>query len=244
VLSAQSSKPPASRWRGLSHVLYPREAIVWAGPLGEPALRALGEGRMFAQSRGAQAVVELLDPQAGESVLDLCAGPGVKTVALAARLGGVGEVTAVEQDPSRARQIQELAERAGAENVRVLSADAREGGPGRQGYDRVLVDPPCSDLGTLASRPDARWRKDLGAIERLAAIQAEILEAGLGALRPGGTLVYSTCTISARENQEVVASALAAHPGVEKARSLATRPDHDGTDGFFIAELRKAEPGG
>ena len=229
----------------LSHdALHPPEALVWRGPLGEAALSALGDGRMFAQSRGAQAVVEVLGPKPGESVLDLCAGPGVKTVAIAARLGGEGEVTAVEQDPGRARQIEELAERAGAANVRVVCADARDGDRERQGYDRVLVDPPCSDLGTLASRPDARWRKDPEAIERLAAIQGEILGAGVAALRPGGALVYSTCTISARENEDVVAAALQKSPGLAEARRLVTRPDRDGTDGFFVAELRKSVSGG
>ena len=223
-----------------SGVLHPAEALVWSGPLGDAALTALGAGRMFAQSRAAQAVIEVLGPEPGERVLDLCAGPGVKTVAIAARLAGEGEVTAVERDPGRARQIEELVARAGAANVRVLCADAREGDRRLQGYDRVLVDPPCSDLGTLASRPDARWRKDPEAIERLASVQGEILSAGIAALRPGGTLVYSTCTISARENEGVVAEALERDRGVKEARRLATRPDRDGTDGFFIAELGKA----
>jgi 16S rRNA (cytosine967-C5)-methyltransferase len=202
---------------------------------------------MFAQSLGAQAVVRMLDPRPGERILDLCAGPGVKTTAIAARMRGDGEVTAVEQDPARARQISELAKRAGAGGVRVVVADASipgdEGPAESQGYDRVLVDPPCSDLGTLASRPDARWRKDPATIERLAGIQAKILGAGIAALRPGGTLVYSTCTISGRENEAVIAAALSAHPALESVRRLETRPDRDATDGFFIAELRKGDTG-
>jgi len=219
--------------------LYPAEALVWDGPLGDAALNALSDGRLFAQSRGAQAVVEVLDPKPGERVLDLCAGPGAKTVAIAARLAGDGEVTAVEMDPGRARQVEELCERAGATNVRVLCADAAEDGAGGQGYDRVLVDPPCSDLGTLASRPDARWRKDSKSIDRLAGLQARILATGIDALRPGGALVYSTCTISARENGSVVDAAVASasHRLLTEARRLETRPDRDGTDGFFIAEV-------
>jgi 16S rRNA (cytosine967-C5)-methyltransferase len=218
-------------------LLHPAEALVWDGPLGEAALEALADGRMFAQSRGAQAVVEVLDPKPGERVLDLCAGPGAKTVAIAARLAGDGEVAAVEKDPGRARQVEELCERAGAENVRVLCADAAEKGAGGQGYDRVLVDPPCSDLGTLASRPDARWRKDAGNIDRLAGLQARILATGIDALRPGGALVYSTCTISARENGSVLDAAVATKSLLEEERRLETRPDRDGTDGFFIAEV-------
>ncbi len=126
-------------------------------------------------------------------------------------------------------------------NVRVLCADAEEGGVGGQGYDRVLVDPPCSDLGTLASRPDARWRKDAKTIDRLAGVQARILANGIEAVRPGGTLVYSTCTISARENEAVVGAALATDAGLDEVRRVVIRPDRDGTDGFFIAELRKTE---
>ena len=219
----------------------PGTTLVWDGPLGKAALGALADGRMFAQSRGAQAVVEVLGPEPGERVLDLCAGPGVKTVAIAGRVGVEGEVVAVEKDPGRARQVEELCTRAGAVNVRVLCADAEEGGVGGQGYDRVLVDPPCSDLGTLASRPDARWRKDPESIDRLAGVQARILANGLEAVRPGGTLVYSTCTISARENEAVVDAALGADASLVEARRVVIRPDRDGTDGFFIAELRKAD---
>jgi 16S rRNA (cytosine967-C5)-methyltransferase len=217
-----------------------RETLVWDGPLGEAALAALADGRMFAQSRGAQTVIETLAPEPGERVLDLCAGPGVKTVAIAARLQAKGEVVAVEKDPGRARQIEELAERAGASNVRVVVADAADGGDWSD-FDRVLVDPPCSDLGTLASRPDARWRKDPGTIERLALLQQRILDTGIAAVTPGGQLVYSTCTISVRENERVIEATLAAHPDLVATEPVRTRPDLDGTDGFFIQELRKAD---
>jgi 16S rRNA (cytosine967-C5)-methyltransferase len=209
------------------------EALVWDGPLGASALAELEAGTLFAQSRGAQAVVAVLDPRPGERVLDLCAGPGVKTTAIAARMDGEGEVVAVERDAGRASQISELAERAGARNVRVEVADAAAADLGRD-YDRVLVDPPCSDLGTLASRPDARWRKGPEAIERLAAEQAAILACGLGALRPGGALVYSTCTLSERENQGVLGATSVPRGGW---RIVETRPDRDRTDGFFIAGL-------
>src|SRR5690606_19017706 len=106
---------------------------------------------------------------------------GLKTTAIAARLRGQGEAVAVERDADRAAQIEEFCRRAGAENVRVVHADARNAAVGR-GYDRVLVDPPCSDLGALASRPDARWRKDPAAIDELAQLQGELLAAGAAAL--------------------------------------------------------------
>ncbi|MDQ3573290.1 MAG: hypothetical protein M3383_10605 [Actinomycetota bacterium] len=204
------------------------EAVVWTGPLGPAAIEALGRGEMFAQSRAAQAVVASLDPQPGERVLELCAGPGVKTTAIAARLRGQGELIAVEADQGRASQISELCERAGATGVSVVVGDARDSAFAT-GFDRVLVDPPCSDLGTLASRPDARWRKDEAAIEELASAQGAILRAGLAALALGGTLVYSTCTISKRENEDIA--------GAIASASLQTRPDRDATDGFYIARV-------
>ena len=185
---------------------------VAADPVG--ALIATGE--VVPQSRGSQAVVALLDPQPDERVLDLCAGPGIKTTAIAARMGDRGEIVSVEIDARRAGEIESLAERAGARSVELRVADATEADLG-EGYDRILLDPPCSDLGTLASRPDARWRKSLADIERLAALQRRLLVRAARALRPGGTLVYSTCTISGREN-EAIAGALG-----EYARDLVAR---------------------
>jgi 16S rRNA (cytosine967-C5)-methyltransferase len=200
-------------------------------------------------------VARLLAPQPGERVLDLCAAPGGKTTHLAALMEGEGTVVAVERHPGRADALRRTAARMGAGNVEVRTADAA--GPHEPAaYDRVLVDPSCSDLGTLASRPDARWRKPADLPARLAREQAAILRAGADALRPGGTLVYSTCTISPAENEAVVLAFLAErsdfvaddlrsdaplwdHPGV--ARFAQTLPHRDGTEGFFIARLRRGE---
>jgi 16S rRNA (cytosine967-C5)-methyltransferase len=233
-----------------------RESIVVAGPLGEAGAAAIADGHAVGQSRASAAAVALLDPRPGERVLDLCAGPGLKTTQIAARMGNRGEVRSFELRPQRAGQVRDLALRLGAEIVEAREGNAASDDLG-EGYDRVLVDPPCSDLGTLASRPDARWRKDAGDPPRLAALQRTILTRGAEALAPGGTLVYSTCTISARENEEVVRSVLEADSerlglrgdplgedfeplaSARDPRFLQTRPDRDGTDGFFIARLRR-----
>jgi 16S rRNA (cytosine967-C5)-methyltransferase len=230
------------------------ELVVVRGRLGSAAAGAIERGEALPQSRGSAAVVAVLDPRPGERVLDLCAGPGIKATQIAARMEGRGELLSVEIDPGRARAIRELAARTGTANVRVKVADAASDDLAA-GYDRVLVDVPCSDLGTLASRPDARWRKGPELVERVAALQRRILERAVEALRPGGILVYSTCTISRPENEDQIASLLAKgtwdlqhddlggrFPELASAhdsRFLQSLPDRDRTDGFFIARLRR-----
>jgi 16S rRNA (cytosine967-C5)-methyltransferase len=249
ALRASGSEIVGPRNGGL---LWPPEALVVSGSLEGDLVNAIAAGRLLPQARSSQAVIGLLDPQPGERVLDLCAGPGMKTTAAAARMDDRGEVVSVELDPGRAAQVGDLCGRAGVTCVSVELGDAA-GADFGSGYDRVLVDPPCSDLGTLAARPDARWRKSPETVERLATLQRRILERGVRALRPGGTLVYSTCTISERENERVVADLLervevladelgTEHPQLASARDprfLQVRPDRDRTDGFFIARMRK-----
>jgi 16S rRNA (cytosine967-C5)-methyltransferase len=170
-------------------------------------------------------------------VLDLCAAPGGKTTHIAALMDGRGEVVAVESHAGRAKALEANCQRLGADNVRVLVQDAKA----KVGsFDRVLLDPPCSDLGTLQSRPDVRWRKDLSLIERVAAQQAELLDVAAEQVRPGGTLVYSTCTISASENEERVEAFLTDHPDFRRGRAVQLLPHRDRTDGFFIARLERA----
>jgi 16S rRNA (cytosine967-C5)-methyltransferase len=238
------------------------EGLVLDGPFDAFGSQLWTEGRLMPQSRAAMTVSRLLGPRPGERVLDLCAAPGGKTTHLAALMEGSGRVVAVELHPGRADALRRTAARMGAEAVEVRTGDAI--GPHEpQAFDRVLVDPPCTDLGTLAARPDARWRKDAGQPAELARVQAAILRAGADALRPGGTLVYSTCTISPQENEQVVEAFLAERPDfaaddlpAELAASggpvwdhprvprfLQTLPHRDGTDGFFIARLRRGGAG-
>lgn len=229
------------------------EGLVLEAPFDAHGAAEWREGLFMPQSRAAMTVARLLDPQPGERVLDLCAAPGGKTTHLAALMEDRGTLVAVERHRGRAAALARTAQRMGASCVEVRAGEAAaEHEP--EAYDRVLVDPPCSDLGTLASRPDARWRKTADQPARLAQQQGAILRAGAAAVRPGGTLVYSTCTISPAENEGVVARFLADHTAFEAddlreavpvwqhpsvPRHLQTLPHRDGTDGFFIARLRR-----
>jgi len=231
------SRPPA-----------PAASIVIDGGDWERIESAVNGGTLVPQSRGSASVVEILAPQPGERVLDLCAGPGVKATQIAARLGASGAgLVAVERDEGRAGELRDLCAQTGASAVEVICADASAPPPeGR--FDAVLVDPPCSGLGTLASRPDARWRRSPETIGATAELAGRILERAFEAAGPDGRIVYSTCTISRRENEAVIAAAGgtvedlgSGAPGLaldEDPRFLQTLPDRDGTDGFFIAALR------
>ena len=214
---------------------------------------AASTGLVVSQSRGSAAVVEALDPRPNERVLDLCAGPGIKSGQIAARIGQLGNMVSVEPDEERAADIAEQLQRLGVHNGLVIEADAREAVLKGE-FDRVLVDAPCSDLGALASRPDARWRKSPAVIDRVIELQAPILAAAAESLVPGGTLVYSTCTISRRENSDLVAR-VAAEAGLEiddlgalapdladphDSRFIQLMPDRDRTTGFFISRMVKS----
>ena len=199
--------------------------------------RALAAGLIWPQSLGSQLAGLVVGSRAGERVLDLCAAPGGKATQLA------GEVVAVEKHPRRARELEENCRRLGADNVTVLCADALSLPHDVRGFDRVLVDAPCSGLGVLASRPDLRWRA-----APLPELQLALLSAAGERVKQGGTVVYSVCTINAAENEAVVdACGLEAEPlGDEwpqfrhprRPEFVLTLPHRHGTSGFFIARLR------
>ena len=187
---------------------YAPDAIVLGrrGDVGQdPAFVA---GRVSPQDEASQLVVELLDPQPGDRVLDTCAAPGTKSAAIAERLGGEGHVLALDRHARRLRLVGRGIRRLGVGGVATLERDATkpmeelaaEDGP----FDKILIDAPCSGLGSLRRNPDARWRLRPEALEDLARVQREILEAAAAVLRPGGSLVYSTCTVTPEENEAVI----------------------------------------
>ena len=229
------------------------EGVVLEGPFDVQGSELWRQGAIMGQSRASMLVARIVAPEPGDRVLDVCAAPGAKTTQLAALMEDRGEIIAVERHPGRARSLEETCERMRATAVRVLVQDGTElRVPGS--FDRVLLDPPCSGLGTLQSRPDRRWRASPEAIAELAVLQARLLEIAAAVASPGGTLVYSVCTISRRESEEVIGRFLESHHDWERedlgavypewgdardGRYLQLLPDRDGTDGFFIARLRR-----
>jgi 16S rRNA (cytosine967-C5)-methyltransferase len=200
--------------------------------------RALAEGRVWPQSRASQVAGLAVSSRDGERVLDVCAAPGGKATMLR------GEVVAVELHEGRARELEENVRRLGATNVRVVHADALDLPAELTGFDRALVDAPCSGLGVLAQRPDLRWRG-----KPLPELQLALLRAAAERVRPGGTVVYAVCTINAEENEAVVAASglevdtslveewpAFRHP--HRPEFLLTLPHRHGTSGFFVARLR------
>jgi 16S rRNA (cytosine967-C5)-methyltransferase len=210
-----------------------------ADPVGEPTdvpgayvVERVDPARMRAMSRASQLAALVVGSRDGERVLDACAAPGGKTRLLH------GEVTAVDVHEGRALAMANDA----PANVRVVNADVRE--LGESGFDRALVDAPCSGLGVLARRPDLRWRA-----RPLPELQLELLRAAAERTRPGGTIVYSVCTLNHDENEAVV-DALGLEPenlGAEhpeyahpkRPEFLLTTPHRHATSGFFIARLRR-----
>jgi 16S rRNA (cytosine967-C5)-methyltransferase len=201
----------------------------------------IDEGRVWPQSRGSQLAGRAVGAQPGDRILDLCAAPGGKATQLAEV---AAEVVAVEKHDGRARELAENAARLGATNIRIVWADALKLPRDISGFDRVLVDAPCSGLGVLNSRPDLRWRA-----QPLPELQSALVATALERVKPDGTVTYSVCTIHRPENEEIVDAAGAAIEdlGVEfpdfrhphRPEFLLTLPHVHRTAGFFVARLRR-----
>lgn len=223
-------------------------------PHGAPPTELPGfdTGEFFVQDAASQLAVAALDPLPGERVVDVCACPGGKSLSAAVQMKNCGEVLAFDLHESKLPLIVGSAERLGLSCIRAAAHDATAVQPALRGHaDRVICDVPCSGLGVLGKKPDLRYRGEEG-LDELPALQAKILAAAAEYVRPGGVLVYSTCTLLPAENEEQVAAFLGTHPDFAPDRfppdcgvaapggMLTLYPQTSGTDGFFIARLRRA----
>jgi 16S rRNA (cytosine967-C5)-methyltransferase len=208
------------------------------------------DGRIYIQDEASQMVAHIVGIRPGERVLDVCAAPGSKTTHLAALSNGAASIVAGDLYEHRLQTVKETQVRAGVKGISLLAYDATAPLPLRdQSFDRVLVDAPCSGTGTLRRNPEIRWRISNADILEMAERQKAILSNSARVLRPGGSLVYSTCSVEPEENEEVVASFLKNHPDFRQGPvihpkssesvegALRTWPHKDGSDGFFVALL-------
>ena len=219
------------------------------------AASPLFRGGLLSLQDEAEAVVAgLLDPRPGDAVLDLCAAPGGKASQIAEAIGAEGRLTAVERHGSRARALRaNLIGRLRIANADVVCGDGTRP-PFARPFDRVLLDAPCTGLGVLRRRADARWRKDESSLTAMAELQGPLLAAAAALTRPGGILVYSVCSLEPEETDQIVSTFLAAHstfvredarphlpPGFRGADPvLRAMPWKHGTDGVFAARFRRA----
>jgi 16S rRNA (cytosine967-C5)-methyltransferase len=239
-------RPEPTRWSPVG--------IILGKPQGVLESQAFKEGLFQVQDEGAQLLNFILSPQKGERILDVCAAPGGKTTHMAELMGNEGEIVALEVNPWRIKWMRENLERLGITIVEVHRYNATE--PiNFKGFDRVLADVPCSGFGVLRRNPDLKWRMTEKEIYRLKEIQKRILRNSLETLKEGGLLLYSTCTFTFEENEEVVKEI-----AKEKGASIVSLKEHaflqgiffneegfflslpheHGTDGFFGALLRKS----
>jgi len=231
---------------------------VQLGRRGNPGLDpGFLRGDFTVQDEASQLVVGLLDAAAGERILDVCAAPGGKTTAIAERVGHDGRVLALDRHARRLGLVSRSARRLGLDNIDCSERDATRplGDLAAAPFDRVLVDAPCSGLGTLRRHPDARWRIQPGDPDKLAAIQAALLRSAAAVVKPGGTLVYSTCTVLPEENEWIIEAFLKTSPDFELTRpselppevrsvigkdgALRCLPHRHDADGFYAARLER-----
>ncbi|MDR1028541.1 MAG: 16S rRNA (cytosine(967)-C(5))-methyltransferase RsmB, partial [Clostridiales Family XIII bacterium] len=179
-------------------------------------------------------------PQPGETIVDVCAAPGGKTMAIAEAMNNSGKINAIDLYKRKLYRIGEQARRLGVSIVDMWSWDAtRADSDLAETADRVLVDAPCSGLGTVRKKPEIKYKQWDRDLEELPIKQRDILAASSGYVKPGGVLVYSTCTVSRKENQQIIRDFLKRHGDFEKIESRQLLPSTDNTDGFFVCKMRR-----
>ncbi|MBD2726955.1 16S rRNA (cytosine(967)-C(5))-methyltransferase [Nostoc sp. FACHB-892] len=213
------------------------------------------EGWWTVQDGSAQLVSHLLDPQPGEVVIDACAAPGGKTTHMAELMADKGKIWACDRTPSRLRKLQENSQRLNLQSIQIHTGDSRHFNQFQNTADRVLLDAPCSGLGTMHRHADARWRQTPESVRELSVLQKELITHTSTFVKPGGVLVYATCTLHPAENEEVISAFLAESPdwqiespkGFELPDSAHNTPQgwfkvwphRQDMDGFFMVRLRK-----
>ena len=202
---------------------------------------ALVTGACYAQDPSTAVAPRLLDPQPGETVLDACAAPGGKTALLAQLMANAGTLIASDSSGARIRRLEGNLKRLQVKNARVYQYNWGKPDPFPWGqelkFDRILLDVPCTNTGVMRRRVDVRWRLKLEEFRATAALQLQLLKAVIAVLKPGGTVVYSTCSLDAEENEQVVEKALQEIPGLKLVETRQMLPQRDGVDGAFAAKL-------
>ena len=220
-------------------------------PLSTPLAR---EGLFVVQDEASQLVGVAAAAVPGERILDACAAPGGKTTSMAADMQDRGLVVAADVRPKRIKLLTETVRASGARSVRIVHANAAQAMPFQPLFDCVLIDAPCSGLGTLRRDPDIKWRRSESEFPALADLQLRILTSAAAVVRPGGRLVYATCSSEPEENEQVISTFLERHPDFAPARlrlasapelineagHLRTLPFRDGLEAFFAASVVKA----
>ena len=216
-------------------------------------LPGYSEGWWMVQDSSAQLVGYLVDPQPGETVIDACAAPGGKTMHLAELMRDRGTVHALDRTPSRLKKLQQNCDRLDLTTIKIATGDSRNLPQFKQTADRVLVDAPCSGLGTLNRHADARWKQTPETVQDLAQLQAEILTEAATWVKPNGTIVYATCTLHPAENESIVQNFLTQNPNwridLPDASSpvaqflnpqgwIKVLPHCHNMDGFFMVRLK------
>ncbi|MEQ1852094.1 MAG: 16S rRNA (cytosine(967)-C(5))-methyltransferase RsmB [Chthoniobacteraceae bacterium] len=199
----------------------------------------LADGLCYVQDPSTLAACDLLAPQPGDIVLDACAAPGGKTTCLAALMRNEGRIIACDMWESRVARLRENCERLGVRNTTALVLDTMKESPELQprSFDRILVDAPCSNTGVIRRRVDVRWRLSEEDFLRMPAQQLALLRRCAGLLKPGGTLVYSTCSLEPEENELVADEAARTIPGLRLHTTRHIRPWLDGVDGAYCAQF-------